>query len=219
VTTHTLPELRVVAHRFVPEQLCAGHVALDFINTAAGLNRDPRDWLDSYDGLLAWARAAGLLDKAFLGDLAARNHSHPKEGRAALERVRRLRAALYTLFHHRRDATRPPIAAVAMLQQWCRRAGASIALQPKYDGILVRSLASCGLDAIAASIALQAADLLSWRGPGALSVCGGHNCGWIFLDTSPTRRRRWCNMKTCGNAAKASRHYRRSRAKPDSIIS
>jgi predicted RNA-binding Zn ribbon-like protein len=219
VTTHTLPELRVVAHRFVPEQLCAGHVALDFVNTAAGLNRDPRDWLDSYDGLLAWARAAGLLDTACLRDLAARSHSHPKEGRAALERARRLRAALYTLFHHRRDATRPPSAAVAMLQQWCRRAGASVALQPQRDGVLVPSLASCGLDAIAAGVALQAADLLSWRVLGALSVCGGHNCGWIFLDTSPTRRRRWCNMKTCGNAAKASRHYQRKRANPGRMIS
>jgi predicted RNA-binding Zn ribbon-like protein len=214
VVTHTLPELRVVAHRFVPEQLCAGHVALDFVNTAAGLNRDPRDWLDSYDGLLAWARVAGVLDTAFLRDLAARNHAHPKEARAALERARRLRA---TLFHHRRDETRPPMAAVAMLQQWCRRAGASIALQPQRDGVLVSSLASCGLDAIGAGLALQAADLLSRPVPGALSVCGGHNCGWILLDTSPTRRRRWCNMKTCGNAAKASRHYQRTRANPERI--
>nr|WP_299342844.1 CGNR zinc finger domain-containing protein [Allomuricauda sp.] len=35
------------------------------------------------------------------------------------------------------------------------------------------------------------------------------NCGWLFLDTSKNKRRRWCNMKTCGSSQKAKRYYRR----------
>nr|WP_260152271.1 CGNR zinc finger domain-containing protein [Hoyosella altamirensis] len=31
-------------------------------------------------------------------------------------------------------------------------------------------------------------------------------CGWFYLDTSRSRRRRWCSMKTCGNQAKAARY-------------
>ena len=34
-------------------------------------------------------------------------------------------------------------------------------------------------------------------------------CGWVFLDRSPARARRWCSMADCGNRAKAPRHYRR----------
>jgi predicted RNA-binding Zn ribbon-like protein len=211
VARHSLPPLRVVFHRFTLEELCAGHVALDFVNTAAGLNRDPRDWLDSYDALLDWARLARVVDEKLLRTLAERNRAHSGEGRAALERARALRAALYALLHHRREGARPLDTAIAVLQQWCRRAGASIALQSQKDGALRSSLAPCGLDAIAAAIALEAADLLSQPLRGGLGVCAGHNCGWIFLDTSQTRRRRWCNMKTCGNAAKASRYYRRKR--------
>jgi predicted RNA-binding Zn ribbon-like protein len=41
--------------------------------------------------------------------------------------------------------------------------------------------------------------------------CDGHDCGWLFLDTSKAGRRRWCSMDVCGNRAKAQR-YRRRRA-------
>jgi predicted RNA-binding Zn ribbon-like protein len=84
-------------------------------------------------------------------------------------------------------------------------------LTPMADGVLQPSLECCGLDAIIASVALSAAELFSAPLGGRFGVCEGHNCGWVFLDASPSRRRRWCDMRTCGNAAKASRHYRRRR--------
>jgi predicted RNA-binding Zn ribbon-like protein len=34
----------------------------------------------------------------------------------------------------------------------------------------------------------------------------------VFYDTSRTGRRRWCDMATCGNRAKAARHRARSKA-------
>lgn len=45
----------------------------------------------------------------------------------------------------------------------------------------------------------------------ALRVCPGERCGWIFLDRTRGRTRRWCRMETCGNRAKAKAHYRRWR--------
>jgi predicted RNA-binding Zn ribbon-like protein len=39
----------------------------------------------------------------------------------------------------------------------------------------------------------------------------GH-CGWMFLDLSRQRTRRWCSMEDCGNRAKARRHYASQRA-------
>src|SRR5207247_343918 len=38
---------------------------------------------------------------------------------------------------------------------------------------------------------------------GRLKKCPSANCGWIFLDTTRNRTRRWCDMKVCGNRAKA----------------
>ncbi|MBO0874346.1 MAG: CGNR zinc finger domain-containing protein, partial [Pseudonocardia sp.] len=40
-----------------------------------------------------------------------------------------------------------------------------------------------------------------------MGVC--HRCSWMFLDPSPTKRRRWCSMAVRGNRSKVGRHYRR----------
>lgn len=37
------------------------------------------------------------------------------------------------------------------------------------------------------------------------------SCGWLFVDTSRNRSRRWCSMQTCGGRDKALRHYRKTR--------
>ena len=40
--------------------------------------------------------------------------------------------------------------------------------------------------------------------------CEHPKCVLWFVDTSKGGRRRWCSMDTCGNRAKAQRHYQRS---------
>ena len=44
-----------------------------------------------------------------------------------------------------------------------------------------------------------------------LRICANEGCRWAFNDTSPTGRRRWCSMASCGNRAKAARHRARRR--------
>ena len=208
----TLPPLRVVAHAFTPADLRAGHLALDFINTAAGLNRDARDWLDSYARLVEWAELAGVCGDGAGAALLAAEAADKAGGRAALERVRRLRAALYSLVLANRDGLETPSPALDELQQWCRRAGGATTLSSDKAGVLRRSLGGCGLDVVGATVALAAVALLEEPLAERVGVCGGRNCGWLFVDATKSRRRRWCDMKTCGNAAKASRHYQRKLA-------
>ncbi len=206
----TLPPLRVVPHQFSTDDLCAGHVVLDFINTAAGLNRDPRDWIDGYACLVEWAELAGICDAGHARELTALDRMDPAGGQAALVQARLLRSALYELVHAGGGGVRPPDHSIEELQRWCRRGGSAVELRWEADSALRSSLRSCGLHVIGVTIALGAADLLSRPLDGRLGVCAGRNCGWVFLDTSKSRRRRWCDMKTCGNAAKASRHYHRN---------
>jgi predicted RNA-binding Zn ribbon-like protein len=53
-------------------------------------------------------------------------------------------------------------------------------------------------------------DLLT-RAPERIRTCAGATCVLHFYDTSRNGTRRWCSMATCGNRAKASRHYARSK--------
>ena len=62
-----------------------------------------------------------------------------------------------------------------------------------------------------AAIALDAADLVTSPRASGIGRCADERCGWLFLDLSPGRRRRWCSMSDCGNRAKARRHYARVR--------
>lgn len=54
-------------------------------------------------------------------------------------------------------------------------------------------------------------DTIATGGASSLRVCANNGCGSVFIDTTPTHRRRWCEMATCGNRAKAARHRARHR--------
>ncbi|MFF3906519.1 CGNR zinc finger domain-containing protein [Streptomyces sp. NPDC001848] len=47
--------------------------------------------------------------------------------------------------------------------------------------------------------------------PDRIRGCAHDTCVLHFFDTSRNGTRRWCSMATCGNRAKASRHYARTR--------
>ncbi|TYC24930.1 CGNR zinc finger domain-containing protein [Micromonospora sp. MP36] len=46
-----------------------------------------------------------------------------------------------------------------------------------------------------------------------LHQCEDAKCGWVYLDTSPRRNRRWCNTKDCGDRNRARAYYARQKAK------
>ena len=52
-----------------------------------------------------------------------------------------------------------------------------------------------------------AADLLARGNPARVRQCANPQCLWLFLDESKNGARRWCDMTSCGNRAKARRHY------------
>jgi predicted RNA-binding Zn ribbon-like protein len=55
----------------------------------------------------------------------------------------------------------------------------------------------------------SATDLLTSDSHGSIRQCEDAGCGWLFLDRSNARTRRWCSMGDCGNRNKARKHYRR----------
>ncbi len=62
-----------------------------------------------------------------------------------------------------------------------------------------------------ATIAGSLAHYLADHDEHRLGVCADETCGWLFIDESPAGRRRWCDMRTCGNRAKVARHRARAR--------
>ena len=55
-------------------------------------------------------------------------------------------------------------------------------------------------------VARDAADLLTHPDAVRVKACASDDCSALFVDTTKNRRRRWCDMKICGNRAKVRRH-------------
>jgi predicted RNA-binding Zn ribbon-like protein len=41
--------------------------------------------------------------------------------------------------------------------------------------------------------------------------CALESCGWAFFDSTRSRTKRWCSMRTCGSRHKARQYYKRQR--------
>jgi predicted RNA-binding Zn ribbon-like protein len=67
------------------------------------------------------------------------------------------------------------------------------------------------LDRLLWPVMQSAAELLTSDLVARVGECqDDRGCGWLFIDTSRNRSRRWCSMGGCGNRAKAHRHYQRT---------
>ena len=72
---------------------------------------------------------------------------------------------------------------------------------------------SATLEALLWPVVVSAARLLTSDDLGRVGECGSKTCRWMFVDRSKNHRRRWCDMKLCGNRTKARKFYRRAKSR------
>jgi predicted RNA-binding Zn ribbon-like protein len=196
--------------------LQAERLCLDFTNTL-NWHASPRpvEELPTYADLVSWAQRVGLVTEADGQRLRRRAARHPALALAVLARAHALREAIYRLLPalgHGRPA-RP--ADLDLVNAELAGAMAHARLAPTSGGFgLHWSIEPQALDRMLWPAAYSAANLLAT--PELLARVGecadDRGCGWLFLDMTKNRSRRWCDMKDCGNRAKARRHYERQRA-------
>ena len=199
-------------HRF---NLVGGHPVLDFLNTV-GSHRlvTPREDLQTPEDLVSWGLQSGWLDADRAQAMLVEIQLRPGDARAALARVRAFRESLYRVFLATCEDTQPAPEALEPLEREVRRAWSERRLVRGNDGALRwAGPESARLDAVLPPLALAAVELLTGpRRPRLCEATALDGCGWLFLDVSRNGRRRWCEMKSCGNKYKARRHAARARA-------
>lgn len=176
----------------------SGRLCLDFIATVGDRDHLSFDrWRDETD-FGRWCVAAGLLPDAIA------------VSSAELDASRRLREALYRLALAALGQGAPVAADLDLLNRWARQSP------------LVPQLASLGsariwqtdtpYDAVLASVARDAIDLLSGNMTKRLRKCADDHCSVLFVDISRPGKRRWCAMNGCGNKVKKAAYRKRLRA-------
>jgi predicted RNA-binding Zn ribbon-like protein len=199
-----VPEL----HTFRDRDFVGGDIVLDFVNTVTGRNGRPRDWIPSFGALADWAAAARLLPKTQCQKLKRRSRSVSEDASTALSTARELREVLYRVLTRSIDGGSGRKEDLRYLHRyWCHALGRHSlrSVRGSVQPVLLQS--SADLEAIGNVLAVRAMDVLRDLPVTRLRQCAGPNCAWLFIDTSKGGRRRWCDMATCGNDAKARRHY------------
>ncbi|MET9318995.1 CGNR zinc finger domain-containing protein [Streptomyces sp. NPDC003038] len=179
-----------------PRPLIGEPVALDLLNTRWIMDGEPVDLfagaagLTRVEGLAVWLESTGLADR-FRAD--APTLVHLLTAREALARAvadpadESARALVDAVLEHGR------IRATLTAEGPGERAEfADPAWGPAW---------------IAARDYLE----LLAAGPDRIRGCASESCVLHFYDVSRNGARRWCSMAACGNRAKASRHYARTR--------
>jgi predicted RNA-binding Zn ribbon-like protein len=196
--------------RFESRDFIAGDPALDFVNTLTGRDGSPRDWLESYAGLLDWAARARLLPTKLLRELARKAASDPAAAAKALARAKDLREAMFSVMSGIASGNAPPKDALDLVREHWSAGVRGHALRFAAGRVSVElDAAAADLDLVAKVAAYRLVEHVLPRPAARIRLCQGPNCSWLFIDTSKAGRRRWCDMAVCGNAAKSRRFQAR----------
>jgi predicted RNA-binding Zn ribbon-like protein len=77
---------------------------------------------------------------------------------------------------------------------------------------------SSDADRLIGKIVRSAVELLTSGDIQRMKQCVADECGWLFIDDSRSRNRRWCEMRTCGSRHKARAYYQRKKADRQRMI-
>jgi predicted RNA-binding Zn ribbon-like protein len=200
--------------------MVGGALCLDFVNTVGDRRATwqyERNYLRQYDDVVSWGLQSGVLtprDAAALRRLAKRL---PDQASAALSRAVEVRELLHGAFFSAMkgraiggQAQAALNAAIAPALALSRLVAKGRAWRWEFGG---RSDTE-RLDRVLWAVVRSASELFTSPNVTKIQRCGVATCGWLFLDLSRNRTRRWCSMAMCGNRTKARRH-RASRRRPD----
>ena len=166
-----------------------GRLWLDFVNTDDARLGVRLDAIDAFDKYVDWLEAAALVE------------------------ARRIRAALRALLERGRGATGQTArdAAVAEINRVLGRAVGTRRVDAVEDRY-VRTFVPVGdvFGGLVIPIVESAVDSLVRGEFDRIRGCADRRCPRHFADDTKSHTRRWCDMRTCGNRAKAQRRRRRS---------
>ena len=181
------------------------NLSLDFVNTVGYISSEnPTENLNSFSDLIEWSKQGKLIsdDEAIV--IFTKAKKNILESEKVFRRVLRLRKSVYDIFRSvisgeeifDKDLTvfnRELSLAMSKAEIFCR------------EGELIWDWKNDGIERILFLITRIAAQLLTSSDLEKLKCCSGENCGWLYYDTSKNKRRQWCDMRDCGNLAKARR--------------
>lgn len=193
----------------------AGDLSLDFANTADWhASNHPQERLDGLVDVIQWGQQAGLLTPEAAKRLLQSVVDKPAEITRFHRQTIEVREAIYRIFSHRYTGKPIRKGDLTLLNSLVRKAMAHRQLVQSGDEFhWTWSPEVDGINLILWPVAFAAAHLLASPTISRVRECeDDRGCGFLFVDQTKNHSRRWCSMESCGNRAKARRHYSRIQA-------
>ncbi len=187
---------------------CGGHPAIDFTNTVGSRGGMPEEHFNTYADVVSWAKARGVIGRTEAQRLRQDAARRPAAARDGLGSVLALREALYRVFDAASSGRKPAAGDLARVNACVAVSLSGAHLRPTRSRL---ELAFEPLDRLALAdriltpVVRSAIDLLTSDTLARVRQCADTSCAWLFLDTTRSRTRRWCDMKECGNRNKVRR--------------
>lgn len=192
--------------------LFADDLCLAYVNTRYWRGSPkPTEELNDINNVLAWSEAALPATIPLARQCAAHWVAPAANGTLAFAAAIGLREVLYRVMRTTADQLTPDLASLNLA---LRQAAPRQTLAPAAAGFgwTIDPPETPSVAVLLSPVLWSAADLLAGPRRTRLRACANPNCGYLFIDDSKSANRRWCTMATCGNRAKAHRHYLKSRA-------
>lgn len=192
----------------------AGRLWLDFVNTDDARQGQRVDLIATFSAFVDWLAAAQVIDAERSVALRRRAVEQPSGAAAALVEAQRIRAVLRQLAEHGREP-QGVLHRERVVDEINRVLGRSVGtrrVDSTPEGGYVRSFVPVGdaFGGLVIPIVESAVDSLVRGELGKVRRCGDRRCPRHFADDTKSGTRRWCEMKTCGNRAKAKRHRQKA---------
>jgi predicted RNA-binding Zn ribbon-like protein len=192
----------------------AGQLTLDFINTLEWRNgKSPNERLNRVPDLIDWAVESGMIGEGEAKGLERAILKDPESAKNWFTRILRLRETIYRIFSAISNSGTPSEADFAEFNSILAQSMAQSRLEWESDHYHWAWKGDDSLELLLWSVVRSAADLLTSADLHKLGECADdRGCAYLFMDESRNHTRRWCSMESCGNRAKARRHYERKTA-------
>jgi predicted RNA-binding Zn ribbon-like protein len=166
----------------------------------------PRECLRSYGDLVTLVADAGWVHAP--NDFRLEAQRHPRIAQRELVAARKLRDQLLAVFAAIADNTAPAPDALRAIEELGARGFARLRLTDTAAGYQLH-WPDVALQLPVLQLAVSAVLLLASPECDRVRQCPGPTCGWLFVDSTRNRSRRWCDPSECGNRNRVQAHYRR----------
>lgn len=192
-------------------KLLGGRLCLDFVNTLDWRGTDtPQEFLNTYDDLVSWSRHAGISSQQECRKLYEMAERSNAAAEMVLNQALKLRETIYRLFAAGIANQNPRKEDLAIFNNNLSRSMQDSQITLTKEGYTWDISGNRSrLDWVLNPIISSAAEILVSNERKRVKACADSACGWLFIDVSRNQSRRWCDMKDCGNRAKATRFYKK----------